>query len=146
MNNNFKIFIIASALVVGVYFYTKKKKVEPVLADVEDEESLPSKIFTTPVVKPNWDKILKLGSKGIEVRVLQKALRQLDVDGDFGKTTEKRLKKVTGFNQISINQYNDFIKNKPKLVQKVKVAPKVVKAKPITPPPAPPTSFTSGLI
>jgi hypothetical protein len=61
------------------------------------------------------DKVLKRGSKGIEVEILQKALRQLDVDGDFGGLTEARLKNVMGISQTSINQYNEFIRNqKPK--------------------------------
>jgi hypothetical protein len=52
--------------------------------------------------------------------VLQKALRQLDVDGDFGSDTEKRLKAVTGLNQISINQYNYFISNQKQKTQTTK--------------------------
>jgi hypothetical protein len=45
----------------------------------------------------------------IQVKILQKALKQVDVDGDFGVGTDKRLKKVTGFNQITLNQYNQII-------------------------------------
>lgn len=156
MNKNIKILIIASALIVGVYFFTKKKKETPVLADTSEEEtddsqsSKNSNTTTTPKVKPDWNKILKKGSKGIEVKTLQKALKSVDVDGDFGISTEKRLKNVIGLTQISVNQYNQAIQNiqvqalkeaeKKKSEQKPKETKKVVAQVPK------PTSFTDGLI
>jgi hypothetical protein len=138
----------------GYYFYNKKKKDTPVLADTSEDETNVSTNYITSTknrtsttstsinVKPDWDKILKLGSKGIEVTTLQKAIKKVDVDGDFGSSTEKRLKSITGFNQISVNQYNDFIKSKPvvKPVVKKQVKQEVVSQI------KPTTSFTAGLI
>jgi hypothetical protein len=99
---------------IGIYFLTKKKRDEAGLAEIQSDgnEEQGSTNSAKPTQKPDWNKILKKGSKGTEVKVLQKALRQLDVDGDFGSGTEKRLIAVTGLNQISINQYNTLIKGK----------------------------------
>jgi hypothetical protein len=46
--------------------------------------------------------------------MLQKALKTLVADGNFGNLTEARLKKVMGVTETSINKYNQFIKNKQK--------------------------------
>lgn len=136
----------------GYYFYNKKKKDTPVLADTSVDETNVSIKSTTSIpqnVKPDWHKILKKGSKGIEVRTLQKALKKVDVDGDFGIGTEKRLKQVTGLTEISVNQYNQSIINLQNIkskqlklaqAQKLKDANKVVAQAP------PKTSFTDGLI
>jgi hypothetical protein len=136
----------------GYYFYNKKKKDTPVLADTSVDETNVSIKSTTSIpqnVKSDWNKILKKGSKGIEVRTLQKALKKVDVDGDFGIVTEKRLKQVTGLTEISVNQYNQYIINlqnikakelKNAQAQKLKEAKKVVAQAP------PKTSFTDGLI
>jgi hypothetical protein len=99
---------------------TKKKKDEAVLAETQENQSQEDSTNNSkePTQKSDWNKILKKGSKGTEVEVLQKALRQLDVDGDFGSGTEKRLIAVTGLNQISINQYNTLIQNKILLLKK----------------------------
>lgn len=109
---NKKVIIIGLIAIagIGLYFLTKKKKDEAVLAETNEEEQTTNS--ENPTQKPDWNKILKKGSKGTEVEVLQKALRQLDVDGDFGSGTEKRLIAVTGLNQISVNQYNTLIKSK----------------------------------
>ena len=55
---------------------------------------------------------MKNGSKGTEVGLLQKALKKLDVDEDFGDLTEKRLKAVMKVTETSINDYNKFINKK----------------------------------
>lgn len=113
---NKKVIIIGLIAIagIGIYFLTKKKKDEAVLAETESDgnEEQESTNSAGQVQKPDWNKILKKGSKGTEVKTLQKALRQIDVDGDFGSGTEKRLIAVTGLNQISINQYNTLIKSK----------------------------------
>jgi LPXTG-motif cell wall-anchored protein len=114
MNKKVVIIGLIALAGVGLYFLTKKKKDEAVLAETQENQN--QEDITTnsenPTQKRDWNKILKKGSKGTEVEVLQKALRQLDVDGDFGSGTEKRLIAVTGLNQISINQYNTLIQNK----------------------------------
>jgi hypothetical protein len=50
------------------------------------------------------NKVLKLGSKGLEVGLLQKALGSLQVDGIFGAKTEARLKDVKGVSEITLNE------------------------------------------
>jgi phage antirepressor YoqD-like protein len=140
----------------GYYFYNKKKKDTPVLADTSVDETNVSIKSTTSIpqnVKPDWNKILKKGSKGIEVRTLQKALKKVDVDGDFGIGTEKRLKQVTGLTEISVNQYNQSIdrlqSNKAKQLkeaQRIKAEQKLKEAKKVVAQAPPKTSFTDGLI
>lgn len=110
MNKKVVIIGLIALAGIGLYFLTKKKKDKPILAETNEEKQTTN--FGSPYQKPDWNKILKKGSKGIEVETLQKALRQLDVDGDFGNGTEKRLISVTGLNQISVNQYNALIKSK----------------------------------
>jgi hypothetical protein len=108
MTKNQKILIVSVGLIgFGLYLFYKQIKQDAEL--VKEKESDSNTDVTT---KTDWNKILRKGSTGVEVEVLQKALRQLDVDGDFGTKTETRLRNVTGLNQISINQYNDFIKNR----------------------------------
>jgi response regulator of citrate/malate metabolism len=112
MKKNQSILFVSVGLIgLGLYFFYKQSK-QPKLAEEPSENSNENNTQTT---KSDFDKVLKRGSKGIEVEILQKALRQLDVDGDFGALTEARLKKVMGISQTSINQYNEFIRNqKPK--------------------------------
>ena len=156
MNKNLIIIGILGLAGAGYYFYNKKKKETPVLANTSEDEtdiSIKSITSTTENVKPDLNKILKKGSKGIEVRTIQKALKKVDVDGDFGIGTENRLKKVTGLNQISINQYNQAIVNlqniktkKLKEAQKIKEAQKLKEANKVVAQAPPKTSFTDGLI
>lgn len=111
MDKNQKILLVSIGLIgLGLYFFYKQSKQDSVSAD----EELKGSDSTTETAQANWDKILKKGSKGIEVEILQKALKQLDVDGDFGALTEARLKRVTGLTEITLNQYNTIIKNKAK--------------------------------
>jgi LPXTG-motif cell wall-anchored protein len=114
MNKKVVIIGLIALAGIGLYFLTKKKKDEAVLAETQENQNQEDTTTNSenPTQKSDWNKILKKGSKGNEVKVLQKALRQLDVDGDFGSGTEKRLIAVTGLNQISINQYNTLIENK----------------------------------
>jgi LPXTG-motif cell wall-anchored protein len=156
MNKKLIIIGVLGLAGAGYYFYNKKKKETPVLANTSDDEtdvSIKSTTTTTENVKPDWNKILKKGSKGIEVRTLQKALKKVDVDGDFGIGTENRLKQVTGLNQISVNQYNQAIVNlqniktkKLKEEEKKKAEQKLKEAKQLVAQAPPQTSFTSGLI
>jgi hypothetical protein len=116
MTNNQKILFVSVGLIgLGLYLFYKQSKQDAELV-AESETDSNSDVST----KRDWNKILKKGSQGVEVEVLQKALKQLDVDGDFGQKTETRLKNVTGLNQISINQYNDFISNQKAKTQTTK--------------------------
>jgi len=156
MNKKLIIIGVLGLAGAGYYFYNKKKKETPVLANTSDDEidvSTKPITSTTENIKPDWNKILKKGSKGIEVTTLQKALKRVDVDGDFGVGTENRLKQVTGLNQISVNQYNQAIVNlqniktkKLKEEEKKKAEQKLKEAKQLVAQAPPQTSFTSGLI
>ena len=55
---------------------------------------------------------MKKGSKGVEVGILQRALKTLVDDEDFGDKTEARLKAVMKVTQTSLNDYNKFITKK----------------------------------
>jgi len=53
----------------------------------------------------NRNLVLKKGSKGLEVRELQRLLN-VGIDGDFGPITEMALYSVRSVKQITINQFN----------------------------------------
>jgi lysozyme family protein len=156
MNKKVLIISVIGLVGVGYYFYNKKKKDTPVLADTSVDETNVSIKSTTPIpqnVKSDWNKILKKGSKGIEVKTLQKALKKVDIDGDFGIGTENRLKQVTGLTEISVNQYNQYIINlqnikakELKNAQKIKAEQKLKEANKVVAQAPPKTSFTAGLI
>jgi hypothetical protein len=107
MNNSTKVKIVSAGLIVlGLYYFYKQKKQNAELAKEEMNTD------TTVPVKADWNKVLKKGSVGREVEVLQTALKTLVVDGNFGDKTEARLKKVMNVTQTSINEYNKFINKK----------------------------------
>jgi hypothetical protein len=102
MKNNQKVIIVSIGLIaLGLYYFYKQGKQNSEIAKDTDTSS-----------KADWDKVLKKGSKGIEVEILQRALKQLKVDGDFGALTELRLKRVTGFTETSLNHYNTLFPTK----------------------------------
>ena len=108
MSNNQKVIVVSAGLIIlGLYFFYKQKKqgAEPAKENADSET-------TTQPAKADYDKVLKKGSKGIEVGILQRALKQLEDDEDFGDLTEKRLKAVMNVTQTSLNQYNKFINKK----------------------------------
>jgi hypothetical protein len=108
MSNNQKVIAVSAGLIIlGLYYFYKQKKqgAEPAGKDTDSET-------TTPPAKADYDKVLKKGSKGIEVGILQKALKNLVVDEDFGALTEARLKTVMKVTQTSLNEYNKFINKK----------------------------------
>jgi hypothetical protein len=98
-------FASVGLIVLGVYLFYKQGKAEAVSPEQSDSEENQEES-----AKADWNKVLKRGSEGIEVEILQKALKQLDVDRDFGEKTEARLKSVTGVTQTSLNKYNEFFK------------------------------------
>jgi hypothetical protein len=63
---------------------------------------------TTPAINApsgsDLNKILKKGSKGTEVRVLQSLLK-VTVDGDFGRNTENALYTQKGIKQIRLKDW-----------------------------------------
>jgi hypothetical protein len=111
MKSNPKVLIVSAGLVIlGLYYFYKQNKQDAEIA--KDNTSSSPSTSGTQNAKADFSKVLKKGSQGVEVGVLQKALKTLKVDNDFGTLTETRLKKVMGVTQTSINKYNEFIKNK----------------------------------
>jgi hypothetical protein len=105
MKNNQKVVLVSVALIaIGIYYIYKQRKQEPIPVEENND---------TNATKPDWSKVLKKGSQGVEVEFLQKALKgDLIPDGNFGVLTEDRLKKVMNVTETSINDYNKFINKK----------------------------------
>jgi hypothetical protein len=105
MKMDTKVKIVSAGLIIlGLYYFYRQMNQKPEIAKEEDN-SVESKD-----TKPDYDKVLKKGSVGEEVKKLQTALKTLVVDGNFGNLTEARLKRVMGVTETSINKYNQFIK------------------------------------
>jgi hypothetical protein len=105
MQNNTKVKIVSAGLIIlGLYYFYKQMNQSAGIA-IEQDNSVES-----TDLKPDYDKVLKKGSTGKEVEMLQKALKTLVADGNFGNLTEARLKRVMGVTETSINKYNQFIK------------------------------------
>ncbi|MEO4005790.1 hypothetical protein [Flavobacterium sp. CAU 1735] len=75
------------------WLYTKNSTPQPVVSDV--------------VLSPQLDynKVLKYGVRGEEVKELQQRLGGLVVDGIFGTKTQSRLKSVKNVIEITLNQF-----------------------------------------
>lgn len=100
-----KYLIIAGSLVLGVFLISKW------LHSLPKAEN--PNLQNTPVL--DKDKVLKKGSKGLEVFELQRILKkdynanlgksgtnQDGIDGDFGLTTEVALKKAKNVTEITL--------------------------------------------
>jgi hypothetical protein len=75
--------------------------------DVEKSTKEIEKVIEKETEKPlDRNKVLKVGSKSDEVKVLQKALKRISVDGNFGEATRKRLYDVLLLDEITLNEYN----------------------------------------
>jgi hypothetical protein len=107
MKKNQILYISLGLIGLGVYFLYKESKQNPETVK-EDTDTGDNTTYN----KLDFNKVLKNGSKGTEVGLLQKALKKLDVDEDFGDLTEKRLKAVMKVTETSINDYNKFINKK----------------------------------
>lgn len=118
MNNNQKVMAVSAGLIIlGLYFFYKQKKQYAEVAKEETKEEEEEPIMNENGIdfsaKTDFDKVLKKGDyDSKEVYILQKALKQIPIDGDFGDKTEKRLKAVMKVTQTSLNQYNKFINKK----------------------------------
>jgi hypothetical protein len=107
MDKKRKALIVSGLLVAvgGYYIYQNMFSKSTIAEEVPADTTIPFDV----------NKVLSKGSKGDEVKSLQKALKGgLVIDGDFGALTEKRLKAVTGKTSISIKEYNTFMANKSK--------------------------------
>ncbi len=131
LDNEDKILIgagIFSVLAIGYAYYRKKQRdkqeanaIKPIIE--EPIKSIPQ--LATPKITNNTldsSKILRFGSKGLEVKALQKKLG-IRQDGDFGKITQTALKNTKGVLEISLENYN-VVKN-----QKTTLATKIIPKK-----------------
>ena len=107
MQNSINVKIVSAGLIIlGLYYFYKQRKQNAELAQDTNNSSSAS---STTNAKADWNKVLKKGSVGREVEILQNALKQLNVDGNFGAKTETRLKNVMKVTETSLNNYNKFI-------------------------------------
>lgn len=129
VSNDDKVLIGAGSLgvILLVYLFWKKKQAEKVdvlltyTPEVEETVSTPKNV-NTPVQGASLDrnKLLKVGSKGLEVRELQRLLG-IKIDGDFGsKETLPALQKAKGVSEISLNAF--ALKKKVTTASPVKVS------------------------
>jgi hypothetical protein len=110
MEDRTKVKIVSAGLIIlGLYYFYKQKKQD---AEIAKEPTQSGTTANTPPAKADWNKVLKKGSKGQEVGILQTALKQIKVDNDFGLLTETRLKNVMKVTQTTLNDYNKFINKK----------------------------------
>jgi hypothetical protein len=135
VSNDDKVLIGAGGLgvILLAFLFWKKKQAEKVddlpiyTPEVVETVSTP-KTANTPVQGASLDrnKLLKVGSKGLEVRELQRFLG-IEIDGDFGtKETLPALQKEKGVSQISLNAF--ALKKKVATVSPVKASlPKSLK-------------------
>jgi hypothetical protein len=117
LDNEDKLLIGAGLVSAGIlgFMYWRKKKAEreamqAVQPEIENQE--PPKIpqmATPPIAQTtsslNRSLTLKKGSKGSEVRALQKKLG-VEADGDFGSKTESALVKAKGVKSISLEKFD----------------------------------------
>lgn len=117
LDNEDKMLIGAGVLAVGVlgFFWWKNKKkqqeaLQPVETPIIETPAIPEMAtpsFTPPkVVSLDRDKILEKGSKGLEVKALQKLLN-VPQDGDFGNITMNALFRAKNVYQISLNSFRE---------------------------------------
>ena len=110
MENSTKVKIVSAGLIIlGLYYFYKNKMQN---AELAKDKTQSSSATNTAPAKTDWDKVLKKGSIGKEVEILQTALKTLVADGNFGDLTQARLKKVMNVTETSLNQYNKFINKK----------------------------------
>jgi hypothetical protein len=133
VSNENKVLIGVAVIGVGAlgFLYWKKKQNEAndTLNDTP-ELAEPTTATTNPIpqigTSLDRNKILSKGSKGIEVRELQRLLG-VKIDGDFGNITLTALIAKKRITQISLNGFASKTKTKTKTVAKpiAKVLPRV---------------------
>jgi hypothetical protein len=111
MNKTLKILLI-SVPIIGIAYYINKKLKGKSTENIDSSASSSTDSAekeekkSNPAITIDRNKTLKVGMISPEVKVIQKALGKLDVDGVFGKGTASRLFDVLRLSEISINEYN----------------------------------------
>lgn len=83
--------------IAGYYFFKEEEEIlPPTQNELEEWDNMPL----------DKAKILKLGSRGPEVMILQKFLGELVADGIFGKLTLARMKEVLNKSEVSLSEIN----------------------------------------
>jgi hypothetical protein len=120
LDNEDKMLIGAGVIALGTlgfFWWKNKKKNEANTIDIPSEVIEPAQIpaTATPPFSSNLGtnkidttKVLRKGSKGLEVKELQKILG-IKQDGDFGKITLNALLSVKGVSQISLDAFRGKI-------------------------------------
>jgi hypothetical protein len=117
-NKSIIIGSVVALIGLGAYFLLKPKKV--VVTDSKENETMPE-ILTEGVVVASAPqtsapldkkKVLGLGSKGQEVKELQRKLGSLFVDGDFGAKTQAVLNLDYGVSNITLEQLEKMMPKK----------------------------------
>lgn len=95
------------ALTAGVFIYKQVQKGKSNMTE-EIPVTVPVIAPTAPAVSLNGNLLLKSGSKGNEVKQLQKILG-VSQDGIFGAKTEAALVKLKGVKQITLNGFSTAV-------------------------------------
>jgi hypothetical protein len=119
VSNENKVLIGVAILGVGalgfLYWKNKQNEDNDALNDIP-EETEPTTTITNPIpqtgVSLDRNKLLAKGSKGLEVRELQRLLG-IKIDGDFGNITLTALLAKKGVTGISLNTFTTKTKVKP---------------------------------
>lgn len=111
MKKNLLIYGLGFAAIFGsLFFINKKNKTNLIDQENDSKESAQStnSINTSTVSNIDRNKILKEGSSGEEVVLLQKLLGKLNADGIFGPATKSRLNDVFKLDSITLNLYDKY--------------------------------------
>jgi hypothetical protein len=133
VSNENKVLIGVTVIGVGAlgFLYWRKKKNEALdyTADDVAESAEPSPQTPNPNPKTgaslNRNQLLAKGSKGLEVRELQRLLG-VPIDGDFGAITLAALLAQKGVTKISINAFAKITNIKPSVKTKTKAITKPI--------------------
>lgn len=127
---------VGGLAILGLFFLWKKKKEQQTADELANYIPEPetassgggggSSSSSKPVQGATLDrnKLLKAGSKGLEVRELQRLLG-VEIDGDFGKITLAALQNEKGVSEISLNAFASTVKKKVAKPLKTASQPKV---------------------
>ena len=111
------ILLIASGGLIYVYMKNKGDKDKNITEDKTEETTIQSTPKAPQKTTINLNKVLKNGSKGLEVKLLQVYLnqylkarkkKQLDIDGGFGKDTLIALNWLFKRKETTLQQIKSF--------------------------------------